>query len=61
MCRMWGQKVSQKESKGAPMDPVATDITVPFPTSDSGSYYILEVQDEFSKWVEKVERKTLRN
>ena len=28
------------------------DITGPFPTSDSGSKYILVVQDQFSKWVE---------
>lgn len=34
------------------MDRVATDITGPFPTSDSGSKYILVVQDQFSKWVE---------
>ena len=37
---------------GSPMDRIATDITGPFPFTDSGSRYILVVQDQFSKWVE---------
>ena len=35
-----------------PMDRVATDITGPFPVSETGSKYILVVQDQLSKWVE---------
>ena len=41
-----------KYKSGAPMDRVATDITVPFPLSVRGYRYILVVQDQFFKWVE---------
>ena len=37
---------------GAPMDPLATDILGPFPTTPRGSRYVLVVTDYFSNWVE---------
>ena len=68
VCRIWDQKLSplshspplKTEAKaslrlyivGAPMDRKATDNIENFPTSDSGSKYILVVKGQFSKWVE---------
>ncbi len=42
----------QEYSVGYPLDRVVTDITGPFPVSDSGNKYILVVMDSFTKFVE---------
>ena len=42
----------KKYTAGFPLDRVSTEILGPLPLSDKGNRYILNVMDQFTRWVE---------